>query len=329
MEKRNGKQIGDPAKAAKAMYEFAVMQDPPLRVVVGTDAYKAVMNKIDAYEKNYKVSQFPVRAPLSCIVYSPLEKNSLGLCGPGVQKEKRFGPFGGLLVISGLANNLTCVEIWPLSPGHPFVPGKRFPFYPTSLVSLKPLRLIVALTCIVLYNRNTSPSAIALISKMVRRLRKGGDVWGWTGGDRAGQVGRDETRLDTFGDDGGNDDLHQLLVRMVALQCESCRSCKRQPRKGQLRRAQLSSAQLSCSPLSSSASLLLCFSTLSSKPHAPSKPNCSKEFLTVSPWQLLQNRFPRSSAHRTMPAWPAWPGWKPVHGVDGGGKAPDAADPPS
>lgn len=54
MEERHGSQAGDPKKAAKAMYEFAVMDDPPLRVVVGTDAYAAIMTKLDAYEKNYK-----------------------------------------------------------------------------------------------------------------------------------------------------------------------------------------------------------------------------------------------------------------------------------
>jgi hypothetical protein len=54
MEARNGKQAGDPKKAAKAMYEFAMMEDPPLRVVVGTDAYKGVMDKIKNYDENYK-----------------------------------------------------------------------------------------------------------------------------------------------------------------------------------------------------------------------------------------------------------------------------------
>ena len=54
MTKRNGTQVGDPSKAAEAMYRFATMKDPPLRVVVGTDAYKAVMNKIESYEENYK-----------------------------------------------------------------------------------------------------------------------------------------------------------------------------------------------------------------------------------------------------------------------------------
>ncbi|KAI1614294.1 hypothetical protein EDD37DRAFT_638562 [Exophiala viscosa] len=54
MTARHGKQAGDPAKGAKAMYELAVMKDPPLRCVIGTDAYAAIMNKIDKYEQNYK-----------------------------------------------------------------------------------------------------------------------------------------------------------------------------------------------------------------------------------------------------------------------------------
>lgn len=54
MGSRHGNQAGDPKKGAKAMYELAVMQDPPLRVVIGTDAYKGIMDKLQTYEKNYK-----------------------------------------------------------------------------------------------------------------------------------------------------------------------------------------------------------------------------------------------------------------------------------
>ena len=56
MSARNGTQAGDPIKGAKAMYELAVMRDPPLRVVIviGTDAYKAIMGKIDSYGENYR-----------------------------------------------------------------------------------------------------------------------------------------------------------------------------------------------------------------------------------------------------------------------------------
>lgn len=54
MGARHGTEAGDPLKGAKAMYELAVMADPPLRVVIGTDAYAAIMNKLERYEENYK-----------------------------------------------------------------------------------------------------------------------------------------------------------------------------------------------------------------------------------------------------------------------------------
>ena len=49
---RNGTQAGDPVKGAKAMYELAILKDPSLRVVIGTDAYKAIMGKIGSYGEN-------------------------------------------------------------------------------------------------------------------------------------------------------------------------------------------------------------------------------------------------------------------------------------
>lgn len=54
MQKRNGKQAGDPAKGAAAMYELATMQDPPLRCVIGSDAYTAINTKLETYSKNVK-----------------------------------------------------------------------------------------------------------------------------------------------------------------------------------------------------------------------------------------------------------------------------------
>ena len=54
MKKRHGTQAGEPLKGAKAMYELAIMKDPPLRVVIGSDAYKAIMGKIETYGQNYK-----------------------------------------------------------------------------------------------------------------------------------------------------------------------------------------------------------------------------------------------------------------------------------
>jgi hypothetical protein len=53
MTKRHGTQRGDPKKAAKAMYEFAIMEDPPLRVAVGVDAYEGVMGKLEEYKEVY------------------------------------------------------------------------------------------------------------------------------------------------------------------------------------------------------------------------------------------------------------------------------------
>lgn len=52
MGERNGKQAGDPAKGGKAFYELAVMKDPPIRCVVGTDAFKAINGKLDSYREN-------------------------------------------------------------------------------------------------------------------------------------------------------------------------------------------------------------------------------------------------------------------------------------
>jgi hypothetical protein len=54
MEKRNGKQPGDPHKGAQAFYNLAVQKDPPLRCVVGTDAYSGIKSKLEAYTENVK-----------------------------------------------------------------------------------------------------------------------------------------------------------------------------------------------------------------------------------------------------------------------------------
>jgi hypothetical protein len=53
MNARHGTQVGDPEKGARAMYELAILEDPPLRVVIGSDAYKAIMAKIELYGKLY------------------------------------------------------------------------------------------------------------------------------------------------------------------------------------------------------------------------------------------------------------------------------------
>ena len=51
---RHGQQAGDPPKAAKVFYDLAVMEDPPLRCIVGTDAYKYINSKMDTYSENIK-----------------------------------------------------------------------------------------------------------------------------------------------------------------------------------------------------------------------------------------------------------------------------------
>lgn len=48
MTTRNGNQEGDPLKAATAIYDLALMPEPPLRIVIGTDAYGKIIAKLDA-----------------------------------------------------------------------------------------------------------------------------------------------------------------------------------------------------------------------------------------------------------------------------------------
>ncbi|KAI1628022.1 hypothetical protein EDD37DRAFT_692301 [Exophiala viscosa] len=52
--KRHGTQRGDPVKAAKAMYELAVMPNPPLRVILGSDAHKLITAKVERDGQNCK-----------------------------------------------------------------------------------------------------------------------------------------------------------------------------------------------------------------------------------------------------------------------------------
>jgi hypothetical protein len=54
MGQRHGSQAGDPPKAAKAFYELAIMKDPPLRIVIGTDAYARLGTKLETYTENRK-----------------------------------------------------------------------------------------------------------------------------------------------------------------------------------------------------------------------------------------------------------------------------------
>ncbi|PVH86560.1 NAD(P)-binding protein, partial [Cadophora sp. DSE1049] len=51
---RHGNQPGDPRKAATAMYELAKMENPPSRVVLGTDAYAKIVAKLEADTESVK-----------------------------------------------------------------------------------------------------------------------------------------------------------------------------------------------------------------------------------------------------------------------------------
>ncbi|BFZ55456.1 hypothetical protein PYCC9005_002497 [Savitreella phatthalungensis] len=51
-EMYHGKLPGDSTKAAKCMYELAVMEKPPLRCALGPDAYDGVKRKLESYQDN-------------------------------------------------------------------------------------------------------------------------------------------------------------------------------------------------------------------------------------------------------------------------------------
>ncbi|KAG9195241.1 hypothetical protein G6011_361 [Alternaria panax] len=53
-QERHGSQAGDPAKAATVFYDLAVMDDPPMRCAVGTDAYSLINKKLDTYNDSAK-----------------------------------------------------------------------------------------------------------------------------------------------------------------------------------------------------------------------------------------------------------------------------------
>lgn len=53
MTARNGSQPGDPKKAAKIFYELAMMENPPLRILLGTDAYPAILARMEGELENF------------------------------------------------------------------------------------------------------------------------------------------------------------------------------------------------------------------------------------------------------------------------------------
>jgi len=54
MDKRHGTQQGDPDRGAAAMYKVATMDEPPLRIVLGSDAFSSIIDKIEKYDDNYR-----------------------------------------------------------------------------------------------------------------------------------------------------------------------------------------------------------------------------------------------------------------------------------
>ncbi len=54
MAKRNRSQARDPVKGVKAKYQFAVIKEPLLRVIIEIDVYKATRAKIEAYSEKYR-----------------------------------------------------------------------------------------------------------------------------------------------------------------------------------------------------------------------------------------------------------------------------------
>lgn len=51
---RNGKQPGNPKKAAEAIFKVGMMENPPLRVLLGKDAYKNAQKKIEMLNADFE-----------------------------------------------------------------------------------------------------------------------------------------------------------------------------------------------------------------------------------------------------------------------------------
>jgi len=54
VNRRHGNQAGDVVKGVKVFYELAIMKDPPLRCIVGTDAYKLIIQKLESQLESVK-----------------------------------------------------------------------------------------------------------------------------------------------------------------------------------------------------------------------------------------------------------------------------------
>ncbi|WP_292946047.1 oxidoreductase [Mucilaginibacter sp. 44-25] len=53
----NGQQAGDPEKAAKAIIDVVGEENPPLYLLLGSDAYDRAMSKLDRMEKEFKLNE--------------------------------------------------------------------------------------------------------------------------------------------------------------------------------------------------------------------------------------------------------------------------------
>jgi hypothetical protein len=57
MLQKAGKQIGDPEKAAEAIIEIAHLENPPLYLLLGEDAYNRAMTKLEKLKKDYLLNE--------------------------------------------------------------------------------------------------------------------------------------------------------------------------------------------------------------------------------------------------------------------------------
>ncbi|OOQ61794.1 SDR family NAD(P)-dependent oxidoreductase [Mucilaginibacter pedocola] len=57
MLQKDGQQAGDPEKAAAAIIEVAQMENPPLYLLLGEDAYDRAMAKLDRLKKEYQLNE--------------------------------------------------------------------------------------------------------------------------------------------------------------------------------------------------------------------------------------------------------------------------------
>jgi hypothetical protein len=59
------------------MYELALLKDPPLRVVIGSDAYHGIMGRLKEYGENYKKYKRP---PTALIFMGIISRSNLAPC---------------------------------------------------------------------------------------------------------------------------------------------------------------------------------------------------------------------------------------------------------